>query len=114
MSIAKLINRPAKLVRRTVSEDDFDQKATTSEMDIFCWVSARSRKEQEDGGETSDAVFNAYILPADTEIRTGDAIDQDGVRYEAEGAGWNARNPRTGRLSHVEATVKRVTGTGEA
>lgn len=50
------------------------------------------------------------FLPAGTDVHGVDRfIDDRGAEFEFDGPPWPVHNPRTGRTSHVEATLKRVT-----
>jgi hypothetical protein len=110
VGISSLINRPAKLIRRTVSEDEFDPAVTTTETDVDCELQQRKRKEQDEAGEVSDTEW-LLLLPTGTAVDTGDAIVVEGQKFEVVGDPWEARNPRTKRASHIEATVRRTEGT---
>jgi hypothetical protein len=72
----------------------------------------RRRDEPNDAGELSAATWDLF-LPAGTDVRTGDAVVVDGSVYEVMGDPWDARNPRTGAASHVEATVTRTATHGD-
>jgi hypothetical protein len=115
VSIASLINRPATLVRRTDSgkTDEFGNPVmTVTETEVLCELQQQRRNEEGDQGELSETLWNLF-LPAGAELDTGDAIVVDGDEYELVGAPWDARNPRTQQVSHVEATVRRTAGAGD-
>jgi hypothetical protein len=115
VTLARLINRPCTIVRRSGSGDVDelgDEVEGETRVESVCEVQQRQREEPAALGEISDTRWVAF-LPAGTEIDTGDAIDLDGDLYELVGDPWRARNPRTGAESHVEATVRRVAGAGE-
>lgn len=114
MSVASLINRPATLLRRTDSGEtnEFGTPIqTVTETEVFCDLQQRDSDEPDDQGEFSDATYNLYVLPVDTEVQTKDAFDIDGEIYEVVGKPWKPRNPRTGQFSHIQARV-RVAGSG--
>lgn len=92
------------------STDDYGNEipAETSE-ETVCELQQRSREEQPDQGELGDSLW-LLVLPAATEIDTGDAVVVDGYRFELVGPPWTVRNPRTRTVSHVEATVRRAAG----
>lgn len=116
MSLARLINRPCRIIRRTESgeTDAFGNPVmTVTEIETVCELQQRRREEHDEHGELSDTLWNLF-LPAGTAFRTGDAVEVDGDEYEAVGDPWHARNPRTRQESHVEATVRRTAGTGDA
>lgn len=56
--------------------------------------------------------WRLFFLP-DVDVHTGDAIVVDGHTYELTGEPWEARNPLTQTVSHIEASVERVAGTEE-
>ena len=49
------------------------------------------------------------FLPSGTSVSGVDRIEIDDVSYEFEGPPWPVRNPRTGLVSHIEATVRQST-----
>lgn len=114
MSLTSLINRPCVLVRR-VSTDEVDEygRALTREIRIeaVCELQRISRKtvDEEAGayGELSDTLWKLFLLPG-FDLRTSDVIEVDGVRYELVSDPWDARNPRSGAMSHIEAVVRRT------
>lgn len=119
MSVAALINRPCTVTRRADSgeADDYGNPiqgdtdvATVCELQKFAQP---NREEPGTEGELSDTLWTLF-LPAGTVIRTGDAVTVDGDAYEMVGDPWHVRNPTTGVESHVEATVRRTTGSGDA
>lgn len=115
MSIASLINRPATLIRRSDSgkTDAFGNPVpTVTETEVLCELQQRRRDEPENQAELSDTLWSLF-LPAGTELDTGDAIVVDGDEYALVGAPWDARNPRTQQVSHIEATVRRTAGAGD-
>lgn len=54
------------------------------------------------------------ILPAGTDVQGDDAVQVDGEVYELVGEPWEARNPRTRQVSHIEATARRTAGPEDA
>lgn len=116
MPLSTLLNRECILLLRdpTGSTDDYgNDVTTTSNVDTVCELQQKRRDEDDDQGETSDTHW-LLILPAGTQIDTGDAVQIDGQVYELVGAPWEARNPRTGAASHIECTVRRTAGSEDA
>jgi hypothetical protein len=109
-----LLNRPCSLVQRSpgVSKDAYgnDIPAETV-VETVCELQQRQRREPDAYGDLSDSLW-LLILPAGTQARTGDAVMVDGQDYELVGKPWDVRHPRTGVMSHVEATV-RITSTSD-
>lgn len=115
MTLTDLINRPCTITRRTAGAtqsaygDLLVEETTTA---AVCELQQRQHTEDDELGELSITVWDLFLL-ADTDIQTGDAITVDGIEYEVIGDPWRARNPRTQTESHVQATVKRSSSTGE-
>lgn len=113
--LSQLLSLPVTIKRRSDSGQDDDYGNEISGETVEETVGelqqqrALANAEPADLGETSDTKW-LLILPAGTDIRTGDAIVADGQLFEMFGDPWPARNPRTGIESHVEATVRRVAG----
>lgn len=115
MSLAALLNRPITIVRRTASgdTDTFGNDVPTETLIATVGeLQQRQRLEPEAEGELSDAQWTLFLLPG-TDIATGDAVVCDGRIYELVGDPWDARNPRTQILSHVECTLRRVTSSND-
>lgn len=116
MSLTNLITRPCTIVQRresgTTDAYGNDVPAETS-IETVCELQQQRRAEQDDQGELSDTTWQAFFLPSE-DIRGGDILIVDGVEYEMFGDPWEARNPRTRVVSHVEATLRRVAGSEDA
>jgi hypothetical protein len=113
--ISTLINRTCTIVKRSESgtQDELGNDVSTeTTVEAVCELQQKARDEQDDQAETSDTLWNLFLLP-DTDIDTGDSAVVDGLWFELVGAPWNARNPRTQQTSHMEATVRRVAGEGD-
>lgn len=112
MPIDLLMNLPVTIVNRTDS-DDVDEYGnaipTENAMETVGELQQVRRDEPGDAGETSDTRW-LLVLPAGTVVNTGDAVIADSEVYEVVGQPWPARNPRTGVVSHVEATLRRTAG----
>lgn len=109
-----LLNRPVTIIRQTAGDvtDDYgnpipgvEEVATVGEL--------QQRKRDEQADHDASVTDWLLVLPAGTVVDTDDAVLVDGRRYEVVGDPWNVRNPRTGRESHVEATVRRAAGAGD-
>lgn len=112
MSLAKLINRSCTISRREPSdaEDEYGNEIPgVTLIDTICELQQRQRSEPGDEDETSDSTWTLFLLPSDA-LGTGDVVIVAGERYEVTGEPWPARNPRTGVVEHIEATVRRVAG----
>lgn len=108
MSLSALLNRPCAILRRTSSgERDRFGNPLHDELLVatVCELQQRQRAEPGHDSELSDTSW-ALFLPPGTDLNTGDVVLVDDARYELVGDPWEARNPRTQAMSHVEATVR--------
>lgn len=119
MPLSDLLNRPCTITRRSQSgtTDDYgnDIPAETT-VETVCELQQRDRRadsEPDLAGELSDTLW-LLVLPAETDIDTGDVVEVDGLVYEMFGDPWLARNPRTGEESHVECTLRRTASAEDA
>lgn len=115
MSIATLVNRSCTLLQRSEgAEDDYGNpiKVDTS-VETVVELQQRRSDEPDDQGELSDETWVAYFLPTES-VNSGDGLVVDGETYEVVGDPWLARNPRTQAASHIEATLRRTAGPGDA
>jgi hypothetical protein len=119
MPLEDLLNRPCTITRRSESGtiDDYGNDIPDEEtVETVCELQQRTRLtdgEPAGQGELSDTRW-LLVLPAGTDIRTGDTVEVDGQVYEMFGDPWPARNPRTQEESHVECNLRRTAGTGDA
>ncbi|MES2867614.1 MAG: hypothetical protein V4703_12800 [Actinomycetota bacterium] len=112
MTLAALLNRECTLIQRIASgsTDRFGNPLRTdTPITTVCELQQTRRDEPSAAGELSITTW-AVFLPAGTDINTGDVLIVEGREYEIVGDPWEARNPRTGLMSHVEATCKRARG----
>lgn len=112
MPLSQLLNTPVMIISRSPSGDKDEYGNETDAETTIATVGElqqRRRNEPAAEGEVSDAQWDLF-LPAGTQIDTGDAVQVDGIEYELVGAPWEARNPRTQTVSHIEATVRRTAG----
>lgn len=115
MTLAQLLNQPCTITRRADGDttnrygNNVDDAET---IETVCELQQRQRSEDTDGGELGRSAW-LLVLPAGTDVRLGDAVTIDGTVYEVQGEPWQARNPRTGEDSHVEATLERTAGTAD-
>lgn len=110
MTLTALLNRPLTLIRRS-DEGAVDvygnPEPTETLVPVVGELQQVRRDEPGDAGESSDTKWMLF-LPAGTDVTTGDAVVCDGAVYEVVGDPWEARNPRTGVASHIEASVRRT------
>lgn len=112
MSLARLLNTPCTITRRSSSEeeDEFGNEIPgTDTVETVCEVQQRTRDEDGEG-EPGRADWLG-IFPAGTDLDGGDSVTVEGLgRFELDGDPWPARNPRTQVESHVEASLRRSGG----
>lgn len=111
-----LLNRPVTIVRALPSgdEDEYGNEQPSEDVvETVGELQQTRRDEPADSGELSRTTW-LLVLPAGTDIRTGDSVEVDGASYQLVGDPWPARNPRTQAESHVEATVIRTAGSEDA
>lgn len=116
MTLSALLNRSVTLIRRlpSVDTDVYGNEIPGEDLvETVGELQQRRREEPGGAGEVSETDW-LLVLPAGTDLRTGDAVEVDGMLYELIGDPWAARNPRTGEESHVEATLRRTAGAEDA
>jgi hypothetical protein len=112
MTLTTLLNRPMTIINRSASAstDEFgNELPVETYVDVVGELQQQRRAEPDTAGELSDTRW-LLILPAGTEINTGDTVVCDGESYEVTGDPWRARNPRTQLASHIECTLRRTAG----
>lgn len=116
MSLTRLINRSCTIRHETEGDaDDYgNAEPKVSEIATVCELQQQPANRREDEGEVSETRWVIYLLP-DAVIASGDSVDvEDEGIFEVFGEPWKARNPRTGRISHIEVPVRRTSGSREA
>jgi hypothetical protein len=110
MPIGSLLTLPVTVVHRdsTGAVDEFGNDVPTETLvETVGELQQTRRDEPLTEGELAATTWDLF-LPAGTSIATGDAVIAGGSVYEVIGDAWDARNPRTGVQSHVEASLRRV------
>jgi hypothetical protein len=110
VTIARLLSRRCTITRRSDSgtvNDYGDAVATETTVETLCELQQQRRTEPDQQGELSDTMW-LLVLPAGTQVDTGDVVTVDGQAFELVGDPWPVRRPLTGRGSHVEATLRRT------
>lgn len=122
MSLTHLLNRPCTITHRSkgTEKDRYGNEvmaeATT---ETFCEIQQSRRSlsgrtsEPDAGGDLSDTNWTGIFLPG-TLIGSADTVTSEGESFEVVGEPWQARNPRTSTLSHVEAPLRRTAAPEEA
>lgn len=111
MSAELLMTRHGTLV--TVTDDgaaDVYGNPTETTTQTSVWYELQQARRSEDAGDTSwqIGIWNLF-LPPGTEVAGVDRfIGDESDTYEFVGPPWKVRNPRTGIVSHIEATIRRA------
>lgn len=117
MSLARLINRPCTIRRKTEGETRNKHGNAVSEIvetETVCELQQQPAFRSESDEAVSENRWQVYLLPGET-VGSGDSIDIEGAgEFEVFGEPWEARNPRTGRASHIEVAVRRTAGPAES
>lgn len=116
MPLTDLLNRPCTIVRRADSgavNDYGDAILDETTVATVCELQQRQRTEDTEFGSVATSAW-LLVLPASVDIRLGDSVTVGDATFEVDGEPWYARLPTTGQISHVEVTLKRSAGIGEA
>ena len=111
MSVSRLLTRNATITHRYPSAtvdgygNPLSDESTSS---VLCELQQRQRSEETVMGELAQRTW-LLVLPAGTSVDATDTVTVDDLDYELVGEPWPVHNPRTGSVSHIEATVKRTT-----
>lgn len=123
--IRRLINRPCTIHRQEVTEETDDMgDPIVADADAghrtVCDLQQNTADENRDGGagsqtstwslfllpeESLDGWDEITVAPPDADPETWDGV---GTRMTLYGEPWPVRNPRTGVVSHIEATVHKI------
>lgn len=110
MTLSELITRPCTITHRSSGQqtDSYGNEIPTeTTTTTVCELQQRRRDEPTGEGEVSSTDWVAFFLPGEA-LTTADRLTVDGETYELVGDPWTARNPRTGDVSHIEASVRKV------
>lgn len=113
--LTTLINRPCTVLRRVEDgEDDYGNTTYRDEAEeTVCEIQQRQRREDDDHNELADSGW-LIVFELGTTIGSGDSVVVEGEQYEIEGEAWEVWNPRLQAASHVEASARRTSGSGNA
>lgn len=109
MDPSRLMTQTGTLHHVTETGTDEYNDPTTSETTttVGCLIQQRTRIEQTAGGQVSTETL-VLFLPAGTDVDTLDYVTVDGRDYQIDGPPWEAFNPRSEAVSHIEAWVRRA------
>lgn len=115
--IEDLINRPCTIVRRSGGAEDAYGNiipVETTEETVF-ELQERQRTELQAQGEVAKSDWLGVFL-AETDLDSSDSVvdNETGQEFELVGQPWPVRDPLTQEESHVEASLQRVAGSGDA
>jgi hypothetical protein len=111
--ITKLLNIPCTISQPSSDDDgptDVYGNPTGGDPTVtetVCELQQQRRTEPDADGELSDTTW-LLVLPAGTQLDTAATVIVNDTAYEVVGDPWPARNPRTRREHHIEATVRRT------
>lgn len=109
MRPTRLMTRVATL--RTATLEGVDSYGNPQiryvERTIKCELQQTSHDDDTVDAHTQTQTFNLFMPPA-TPADGWAQIVVDGMTMELTGPPWQARNPRTQRITHLQATVRRT------
>lgn len=110
--VTDLIRRPCTLVKRPVASKSRYGNPTRDSIDVqtVCELQQRTRDEIGEQSEVSTSDWMAFFLPTEV-VGREDRLIVDGETYEMVGGPWPVTHPPTGRVSHIEASVRLIKGT---
>jgi hypothetical protein len=114
VSLAKLMNTPATIIRRSESgeEDAYGNETEDSEeAEVRCSVQKQARADEEpgDAGEMSDTHYIGFF-PIGTEIDINDGLRHPSIGVlEVVGTPWVAEEGSPA-IWHVEVPLRRTAG----
>jgi len=105
-----LLTKPVVIKRRKASDDDDDYGSEVAEETSVVTVGELQQQGRTEREGVISATSWLLILPPDVELDTNDVVVVDNFRFEISGNPWLVRNPLTGELHHIEATLERTGG----
>lgn len=112
MDPTRLMTRGAVLTHREQNgpPDEYGNPTwTTTTTVVRCEIQQTSRTDATDRGPLFVEEWRAF-LPPDVEIHEQDQLmpEDSGTKFEVLGPPWPARHPILRRVTHIEATLRRV------
>lgn len=112
MTAETLMSRTGTLISVTESTDEDvygNLEDAETETAVRYELQQTQRDETGDPGSWQIGTWRLFV-PAGTPVAGVDRfIDDQGAAYSFEGPPWPVHNPRTGRTSHIEATLRQST-----
>lgn len=110
MSLAGLLNQACTITTRTDAGtvDRYgNPELTTATTATVCYAEQKSRSEDTANTDQQSQEW-LVLLPAGTTVDGNDLITVGSLALEVIGPPWEARNPRTQAVSHIECTARQV------
>lgn len=106
MDPVSLMSRSVTIVR-IVSPETYDAPASETSETVCGEVQQIRRDDNQALDNDQDQTWNLF-LPPGTDIRSDDLVDVSGIdkRFVVRGDPWPARHPRSGEVTHIEATIR--------
>lgn len=113
MNVGRLINLNGTITPRADGTEDVfgdDVAADGSPFAVKYWLQQSDRSEQTVNADTQAQTFTLFLRSEVTGRVDGSALftDADANDYEFDGPPWTATNPRTRKVTHLEATIRKV------
>lgn len=116
MDPTRLMTMPATITPRVADGRDELNDVVLAEGDPIVlpggpgngvWIEQNLRDETRDANNVRSESWRLFALPS-LVLDAGAKVEVDGVEYEVDGPPWRATNPRLRTVSHIEATLRRV------
>lgn len=87
-----------------------DPTTTQTETTWRCWLQQDQRQENTVNTDVQQSRWTLFIEPAaEGPVSGRGTVTIASITYEFDGPPWPAHNPRLGRTTHLEATLRRTT-----
>ena len=113
VAIADLISQQCVIYRtsETATRDSYGRPRSTATATSTVWAVQQQRATEPDqGGEMSDAYWQAFFLPTEAIDSSDTVYDADLGTFEVVGEPWPVKRHTTGTVHHIEATMRRTSG----
>lgn len=109
MDPTPLMTQTATITPQAGTDAYGDPLPAGTPFDVACWLFQTRRDEKRTiVGEDMQAETWTLYLPPGTTVDGNDNVAVDGVTYEVVGPPWPAFNPRSRKVTHIEATLRRA------
>lgn len=110
MDPRRLLNLTCTVTSRTqtATPDAMGDPTYTETTDEWrCWLQQEQRSEDTVNTDVQQQRWTLF-LESDALVTGSDLVTVGGVVYEFDGPPWPATHPRSGVVTHLEATVRRT------